>query len=100
MTPTALRILAAGLALAASGGVARADPGKDESGKGRERGGYARGYDGDFRGGYGYDRPRPERRAFKEEYDDGVCKVERKLERSGEYKEERKCRGAYGRASR
>jgi hypothetical protein len=30
-----------------------------------------------------------------EEYDDGCCKYERKLEKSGEYKEEVKCRGGY-----
>ena len=88
-----------GLGLAVSGGGALADPDKDESGKGRERGGYAR-YDEDRR-----DRPRfergeaRERRAYKEEYDDGRCKVERKFEKNGDYKEERKCRGG-GRASR
>lgn len=32
------------------------------------------------------------RREFKEEYWDGNCKVKRKLEKSGEYKEERKCK--------
>jgi hypothetical protein len=75
-------------------GSASADPDKDESGHGRWRGGYVRGYDGPRRGyGYDYERPRRERRAFKEEYDDGRCKVERKWERNGEYKEERKCRG-------
>jgi hypothetical protein len=75
-------------------GSATADPDKDESGKGRWRGGYERSYDGPGRGyGYGYERPRRERRAFKEEYDDGRCKVERKWERNGEYKEERRCRG-------
>jgi hypothetical protein len=58
---------------------ASADPWKDENGKGRRRG--------------GYERKRPERRAFKQEYDDGNCKYERKLEKSGEYKEEVKCRG-------
>ena len=31
--------------------------------------------------------------AFKQEYDDGNCKVERKWEANGEYKEEVKCRG-------
>ena len=76
-------------------GSAVADPDKDESGKGRWRGGgYERsyGYPGqDY--GYGYERPRRERRAFKQEYDDGNCKYERKLEESGEYKEEVKCRG-------
>lgn len=54
--------------------IGAADPWKDESGNGRGR---------DF-----------ERREFKEEYWDGNCKVERKLERNGEYKEERKCRPA------
>jgi hypothetical protein len=44
---------------------------------------------------YGYERPRRERRSFKEEYDDGRCKYERKLEKSGEYKEKVKCRGGY-----
>ncbi len=110
------------LALFGWSGSASADPNKDESGKGRERGAYARSYggvpgfgpeQGDF-WGYddGYERPRRERRAwrdyeddrdgygrsrravqeFKEEYDDGNCKYERKLEKSGEYKEEVKCR--------
>jgi len=53
--------------------VALADSWKDESGHGR---------------GCGHDR-----REFKEEYWDGNCKVERKLEKNGEYKEERKCKG-------
>lgn len=53
--------------------AASADPWKDESGHGKGRG--------------------HERREFKEEYWDGNCKVERKLEKSGEYKEERKCKG-------
>ncbi len=73
-------------------GSASADPWKDESGKGRWRGGYERSYDYPGRG-YGYERPHRERRAFKQEYDDGRCKYERKLEKSGEYKEEVKCRG-------
>ena len=38
------------------------------------------------------ERPPRAVRAFKEVYDDGRCKFERKLERSGEYKEEIKCR--------
>lgn len=52
-----------------------ADPDKDESGHGRGRG---RGHD---------------KREFKEEYWDGNCKVERKYEKHGRYKEERKCKG-------
>ena len=51
-------------------GSAIADPDKDESGHGRQH-----------------------HRPIKEKYDDGHCKVERKWERNGEYKEERKCRG-------
>lgn len=47
-----------------------AAPWKDESGDGRGRG----------RGG-----------EWKEEFWDGNCKVERKWEKGGEYKEERKC---------
>ena len=90
-----------GLALAASAGVATADPGKDESGKGRERASSSRElrFDRDEARGR-EDRGREDRgersrrttREFKEEYDDGRCKVERKLEKSGEYKEEIKCR--------
>lgn len=76
------------LVLVGWAGSASADPDKDESGKGRWRSSYERSYDG-------YERPRQERRAFKEEYDDGRCKVERKLEKSGEYKEEVKCRNGY-----
>lgn len=53
-----------------------ADPYKDESGHGR-------GYKGQRY--YGGEQ--------KEEYWEGGCKVERKWERSGEYKEERKCPG-------
>jgi hypothetical protein len=95
--------ITATLAITLGGWVspAAADPDKDESGKGRWRDGYERSYDSPGRGyGYGYERPRRERRAFKEEYDDGRCKYERKLEKSGEYKEEVKCRGGRpGRAS-
>ncbi|HYD99068.1 MAG TPA: RT0821/Lpp0805 family surface protein [Alphaproteobacteria bacterium] len=58
-------LLACALALPAA-----ADSWKDESGHGRGKGG-----------------------KFKEEFWDGNCKVERKWEGNGEYKEERKCRG-------
>jgi hypothetical protein len=113
----------AGLALAASAGVALADPGTNGA-PGRsegERSGRAvsaavavavgnpgkdgaPGQDGapgrdgapgenGARGGRmeGERSPRAVR-AFKEVYDDGRCKFERKLEKSGEYKEEIKCR--------
>ena len=78
-------------------GIALADPGKDESGKGRERSNSARELRFDWdeaRGGrsYGGNRSRRAVRTFKEEYDDGRCKVERKLEKNGEYREEVKCR--------
>lgn len=73
-------------ALALLSTPAIADPWKDESGHGKWRGEY--GYrDDDRRYSYG--------REDKEEFWDGNCKVERKWERSGEYKEERKCQ--YGR---
>ena len=49
---------------------AMGDPWKDESGHGRKGG-----------------------KEWKQEYRDGNCKVERKWERSGEYKEEIKCDG-------
>jgi len=52
-----------------------ADPHKDESGHGK---GHGRGHD---------------RHEIKEEYWDGNCKVKRKYEKHGEYKEERKCKG-------
>lgn len=68
-----LPVLLLPVALLAFPLAASADPGKDESGHGRGRG--------------------HERREYKEEYWDGNCKVERKLEKSGEYKEERKCKG-------
>ena len=32
-------------------------------------------------------------REYKEEYWDGHCKVERKMKKNGDYKEERKCKG-------
>ena len=64
-------------------GTASADPGKDESGKGRYR---------DSGRAYSYEMPRREARSFKQEFDDGTCKYERKLEKNGEYKEEMKCR--------
>lgn len=51
-------------------GQAVADPDKDESGHGRKGS-----------------------RDYKEEYWDGNCKVERKWEKNGDYKEERKCEG-------
>ena len=71
------------LVLAGALGSASADPGKDESGKGRYR---------DTGRAYSSEMPRREARAFKQEFDDGTCKYERKLEKSGEYKEQTKCR--------
>lgn len=44
---------------------------------------------------YSSQPPRRQQRAFKEEYNDGNCKVERELKEDGEYKEERKCRQGY-----
>ena len=43
--------------------------------------------------GHGHDRGH-DRASYEEEYWDGHCKVERKWERDGDYKEERKCKGA------
>jgi len=68
-------------ALMALTGAAAADPWKDESGKGRWRGDY--GYGGGYRHHYA--------REYKQEFRRGGCKVERKWERGGEYKEEIKC---------
>jgi hypothetical protein len=65
-------------------GPAAADPHKYESGKEPP---YR--YHDRHDSGYEHREKRSER---KEEYWDGNCKVERKWERDGEYKEERKCR--------
>ncbi|MBP2237379.1 hypothetical protein J2Z31_003897 [Sinorhizobium kostiense] len=74
-------VAAAGVAFTGFAGIAFADPWKDESGHGRWRGGY-------------YGEPRYARRAYKEEYRRGRCKIERKWD-DDEYKEEIKCkRGA------
>jgi hypothetical protein len=69
------------VALLAAGVVApaTADPYKDESGHGRGKGRH---------GG----------REYKEEFWDGRCKVERKWEKNGEYKEKRKCKDHASRA--
>ncbi|ABR60223.1 hypothetical protein [Sinorhizobium medicae] len=56
-------------------GTAYADPWKDESGHGR------------WRGGFHFGETRSERRAFKEEYRRGRCKIELKWG-DDEYKEE------------
>lgn len=41
------------------------------------------------------DHRRYKRGEYKESYRDGPCKVERKWNRKGHYKEERKCKGGY-----
>lgn len=64
-----------GITVALMSSTALADPWKDESGHGK--GHYGNYYSGDH----------------KEEFWDGNCKVERKWEGNGEYKEERKCKG-------
>lgn len=68
--------------LAVLAAPALADPWKDESGHGRS------GYEG--RGNY---RAYNMDREYKQEFYRGPCKVERKWERNGEYKEETKCKG-------
>jgi hypothetical protein len=75
---TCALVIAALLALT---GTVSADPWKDESGKSRWRGEYR----DDYRGHYA--------REYKEEFRRGDCKIERKWERGGEYKEEIKCKG-------
>jgi Ni/Co efflux regulator RcnB len=64
--------LALAFSVVAAPFAAFADPHKDESGHGKRRHGRAE---------------------YKQEYWDGNCKVERKLEKNGDYKEERKCKG-------
>ncbi|HHB1424442.1 TPA: hypothetical protein ACOQZT_000386 [Serratia odorifera] len=63
-------------ALLAASATVQADPWKDESGNGNRD--------------YHYDN---HKRSYKTEYRDGRCKVEKKWEGNGEYKEERKCKG-------
>lgn len=65
------------LCVAATPLAASADPWKDESGHGRGKHGH-----------------RKHKGEYKEEYWDGHCKVKRKLDKNGEYEEERKCKGA------
>lgn len=72
--------LAAMYALTMLAGPALADPYKDESGKGRW---------GHDRGQRAYNMDRE----YKQEFRQGNCKIERKWGRSGEYKEEIKCKG-------
>lgn len=80
----AWRLLLAATA-ACIGSPAFADPDKDESGHGKRH------YDrGDHRSGHVYRGG-----GHKEEYWDGHCKVERKHDKRGGYKEERKC-SSYG----
>lgn len=74
--------IAASMAMLAS--PALADPWKDESGKGRWGGG--------DRGGH-YGRSYNEAREYKQEHYRDGCKIERKWERDGGYKEETKCKG-------
>nr|WP_238482406.1 hypothetical protein [Noviherbaspirillum aridicola] len=71
MKPFRMTLLLPVLLLALPAAV-QADPWKDESGHGKGR--------------------KHDRREYKEEYWDGNCKVERKFEKNGEYKEERKCK--------
>lgn len=68
-------------------GMAAADP-WEEGGKRRWRGGYERDDDGWRDRGYGYYR---ERRANKEEYRHGGCKIKRKWD-GDEYREKVKCK--------
>ncbi|HJS09058.1 MAG TPA: hypothetical protein VJ809_15420 [Pirellulales bacterium] len=65
-----------------TGSLVSADPWKDESGKGRWG-----------RGEYRDDHRRHYAREYKQEFRRGNCKIERKWERDGGYKEEVKCKG-------
>lgn len=74
-------VAALALAVATVSAPAIADRGKDESGQGHKHG--HRGHKGG---------------EYKEEFWDGDCKVERKWERDGDYKEEVKCKDGRPRA--
>lgn len=78
LTPSLLAVMVAFAAMPAS-----ADPDRDESGHGRKS-----------------ERRVHQGGEYKEEYRDGNCKVERKWERNGGYKEETKCKGPRGPAPR
>ncbi|SJM29693.1 hypothetical protein [Mesorhizobium delmotii] len=82
---------AVGIALIACMGVAAADPWKDESDNGRWLRSYERGDDYWRGGGHRYNREGSYKRAYKEEYRRGRCKIERKWD-DDEYKEEIKCK--------
>lgn len=88
-------MLAMSMALTGCIGVAGADSWKHESGHGRWMGRYEQG--GDYRRTHRYYREhRYGRRAYKEEYRRGRCKIERKWEED-EYKEEIKCKRGWRR---
>ena len=72
----AVPVLIAAISLAVSASSAYADPDRNESGHGRYK------HERHYSGG-----------EFKEEFRDGNCKIERKWERNGSFKEERKCDG-------
>jgi hypothetical protein len=72
-------ILSALAIIALLTGTASADPWKDESGKHRWK----------YHAGDGYAEYD---REYKEEFRVGNCKIERKWEPDGSYKEERKCK--------
>jgi surface antigen len=76
MIPLPKTCISALVALFAAGSIspAYADRDKDENGHG------------------GHGRHKHEKREYKEEYWDGNCKVKRKLEKNGDYEEERKCK--------
>ncbi|WEX76791.1 hypothetical protein PYH37_005131 [Sinorhizobium numidicum] len=81
-------IIALFMAMTGYAGTAAADPWKDESGHGR----WIKRYEGDYWRPYRYQREyRRERSAYKEEYRQGNCKIERKWDKD-EYKEEIKCK--------
>ena len=80
------RIAVVGLVVFASAGVATADPGKDESGKGKWRGGYG-GYERHGYGG-GWDGPRDRKMKVRTA---GGCEIARKWKK-GEYEEKVKCK--------
>ncbi len=64
-----------------AGGMAMADPGKDESGKGKWRGEYRN----DQRGPYA------QQGEYKQEFYQNGCKVKREWKKDGGYEEKVKC---------
>lgn len=87
-----LHILLLPIALLMFQAPAFADPNKDERGHSKKGHGYDRHEHWEDHGHGNRHKRGHDRQEYKEEYVDGNCKIKRKYEKNGEYKEERKCK--------